>query len=353
MKIVLKYILTIILVSTYAQAKVGTCEVGQGKEKFVSCLKAEATKTQSIEDMNFLAAFYAIDKNYDKAISWYKKSANKSDAKAAFFLGGIYDEALDDKEEALKWYKVAALKDYPDAMQHLNEMMEEVHGRSDAIEIYQKAIDKGEEVYWNKQFLANFYFRIDEYQKRNAVYEELIKEYPKDKAKWLFAMGNVYDKRFLNKPDLEYKYYKQSAELGNVEAMRNLGIYYGDKGDYETAKEWFIKADKPEMVCYMYKEILKDKEKTLACYKKLIESGKAQDLGALAYVYQMNYGEYEKAFIYYKKAYELGNGMAANNIAVAYKYHFHDEEKALLWFKRAAILGYPKAIKYLKRKGLL
>ena len=353
MKIVLKFIITLVLVSTYAQAKVGTCEVGQGKEKFVSCLKTEATKTQSIEDMNFLAAFYAVDKNYDKAIVWYKKSANKGDAKAAFFLGGIYDEALDEKEEALKWYRIASLKDYPDAMQHLNEMMEEVHGKSDAIEIYQKEIDKGEEVYWNKQFLANFYFRIKEYKKREQLYKELIVEYPKQKALWLTLIGDAYSKNFLNNKEIKLKYYREAAALGSKNAMHNLGIYYGDKGDYETAKEWFIKANKPEMVCYMYKNIMKDKEKALGCYEKLAESGNVKDLYALAYWYHLDYKKYKKAIPFYQEAVKLGMSDAALNLAVIYRLDLVDKEKMLYWYKKAASMGNQKAIKYLSKKGLL
>ena len=376
MKTILNYISVCLLLAISINAKNLECQVDQGKEQFMNCLIEKAKDSKSVEDNNLLGALYVADKDYNKAINWYKKSAEQGDAKAAFFLGGIYDEALGtpserfsdkvktyllgkdktllkNQKEAIQWYKKAAKKDYPDAMPHLNEMMEKVYGKEGTIKRYKNAINKGEEVYWNKQFLANFYFRIGEYNKRIKIYNELIKEHPERKGDWLVSIGNTYMKDSLNNREKELEYYRQAAKYGNKMAMHNLGIYYGDIKDYKTAEMWFKQAGKPEMVCFMYKEILKDKQKTLECYAKLAESGKAKDLGTLAYVYDMDYNEHEKAIEFYKKAYELGNGMAANNIAVIYKYVYHDEEKALLWYKRAATLGYPKAIKYLKRKGEL
>jgi len=348
---IFKYILALLVITSAAQAKVGNCQVDDGKNNFVQCLEKEAVKTDAIEDINFLASFYAVDKEYHKSISWYKKSAEKSDAKAAFFLGGIYDEALDNKKEALKWYKKAAMQEYDDAMQHLNETMENVYGKSKAIEIYEEALNKGEDVYWNKQFLANFYFRVEEYKKRIEIYNELIKEYPERKGDWLVSIGNTYMKDSLNDREKELEYYSQAAKFGNKMAMHNLGLYYGDTKDYKTAEMWFRKADENRMVCYMYKEIIKDKVRALECYEKEAAEGGVQSIGVLADTYDQ-YADYVKAIKIYKQAVNLGSGMAANNIAVIYKYNIKDREKMLYWYKKSASMGYSKAITYLKKEGL-
>ncbi|WP_324172477.1 hypothetical protein [Sulfurimonas sp.] len=347
-----KYILAFLVITSVLQAKVGSCQVGDGKSSFVKCLEKEAKKTDSIEDINFLASFYAIDKEYDKSISWYKKSAKKGDAKAAFFLGGIYDEALDDKKEALKWYKKSAMQDYDDAMQHLNETMENVYGKSNTIEIYKKAIKKDEDVYWNKRFLANFYFRIEAYEKRIEILNEMLTQYPKKKDKWLVSLGNTYMKKFLNNREKELEYYQEAAKLGNKMAMHNLGLYYGDKKDYKTAEMWFRKADENQMVCLMYKKIIKDKVKALECYKKRAQGNNPKRIGELGYVYS-EYEDYENTLKSYKRASELGSHTATYGIGSLYRHIYRDNNKANKWYKKAASMGNEKAIKYLIKKGLL
>ena len=349
---ILKYIFVILALASLAEAKVGTCTVGDSKNKFVSCLEHEAIKTNAIEDMNFLAAFYTMDKEYDKAVAWYKKSAEKGDAKAAFFLGGVYDEALDNKKEALKWYKKATMREYDDAMQHLNETMENVYGKSETIKIYEEAINKGEDVYWNKQFLANFYFRVGKYNKRIEIYKELIKEYPERKGDWLVSIGNTYMKDSLNNREKELEYYRQAAKYGNKMAMHNLGIYYGDIKDYKTAEMWFKKAGQNSMVCFMYKKIVKDKTRALECYKKEAENNNTQSIINLASTYS-SYEDYEQALREYKKASKLGDENATYLIGSLYKYIYHDKNKSINWYKKAASMGNEKAIKHLRKKGLL
>lgn len=375
MKMILKYILILLILTNIVNAKVDNCQVGKGKDAFMTCMVEKANETNSIEDMNLIAALYVADKKYEDAIKWYEKSAKQDDAKAAFFLGGIYDEALGvekegfsnkvktyllgkdktilaNQKEAIKWYKKAAMQNYDDAMPHMNEMMEKVYGKEDTIKLYQQEIREGNDVYWNKQFLANFYFRLHDYQNREQIYKELIKEYPKEKASWLFAIGNAYNKRFLNNVELENKYYKESAELGNSEAMRNLGIYYGDQKDYKTAEMWFRKAGHDSMVCYMYKEILKDKEKALECYEKEAEDDELLAIYTLAYTYS-EYDNYEKALNNYQRASALGSANATYAIGTLFEYIFHDKKKAVFWYEKAASMGNIEAIKELSKKGEL
>jgi len=373
--IVFKYILTFLILTNTVIAQTQECQIGQGKEAFVSCLTKQAERSKAVEDINLIAAIYTADKEYKEAIKWYKKSAIKGDAKAAFFLGGIYDEALglesdkfsdkvktyllgkDEKlmanqKEAIKWYKQAAKANYDDAMPHMNEMMEKVYGKDGAVKLYQKEIQEGKDLYWNKRFLANFYFRIDAYEKRIAVYNELIKEYPDKQGDWLVSIGNTYMKDYLNDREKEMKYYREAAKCGNVMAMHNLGIYYGNKKEYETAEMWFKKAGDNSMVCFMYQEVLKDKERALECYEDQVVESEGKSLATLAYVYH-KYKEYDKALAWYKKAVNLGESGAALNIAVIYDYRLVDKEKMMYWYKKAASMGNLKAIKFLNKKGEL
>ena len=372
---ILKYISLILILVVIINAKVGNCQVGKGKDAFINCMIKEVDKTNSVEDINLLAAIYVVDKQYEEGIKWYKKSAEQGDAKAAFFLGGIYDEALglekegfsnqvktyllgkDEKllanqKEAIKWYKKAAKANYDDAMPHMNEMMEKVYGKEDTIKQYQKGIQAGADVYWNKRFLANYYFRIEEYNKRIEIYNELIKEYPEEKGNWLTSIGNTYMKGFINDRDKEIEYYYKAAEYGNVMAMHNIGLDYGTKGDYKTAEKWFKKAGHDSMICYMYKEIDKDKEKALECYESQVVENDGESLATLAYEYH-KYKEYDKAIKWYTKAVEFGESGAALNMAVIYDYRLVDKEKMMFWYKKAASMGNLKAIKFLNKQGKL
>jgi len=214
MKMIVKYISLVLVLVLSVNANTQNCQVGKGKEVFISCMVQKANRTNKVENINLLASIYVVDKQYEKGIKWYKKSAIQDDAKAAFFLGGIYDEALgiesdkfsqkvktyllgkdkkllENQKEAIKWYKKAAKFNYDDAMPHMNEMMEKVYGKEETVKYYLKEIEEGTDVYWNKQFLANFYFRIEEYKKRIEVYKELIKEYPDEQGDWLVSIGNT------------------------------------------------------------------------------------------------------------------------------------------------------------------
>jgi TPR repeat protein len=364
-------VIILLLSFSLLHAKIGSCPLDKDKQSYIACLKKEAIQTDSSEDINFLAAFYTLEKEYEKAIEWYKKSADKGSAKAAFFLGGIYDEAYAKKEvkkglfgylskedekllsyqkEAIKWYKIAAKAEYPDAMPHLNEMMEKVYGQEETIKRYKEAIEKKVDLYWNLQFLANFYFRLGEYEKRISTLEAFILEYPEEKSKWLFGIGNTYMEQFLNNKEKEIEYYRQAAALGNTMAMRNLGIYHGDKQEYDIAAEWFRKSDDPGMVCYMYIEKVRDKEKALECYKEVAKSGEAVDLFSVGYAYYYDLEDVEQGIYWYIKAYEAGSSDAALGLGSLYD-DINEPEKSIEWYKKAAAMGQEGAIRRLKRLG--
>jgi TPR repeat protein len=375
MKIIFKYILVFLFLTNILNAKVGNCQIGQGKEAFMACMVKQANSTNSVEDINLIAAIYVVDKQYVEGIKWYKKSAQQGDAKAAFFLGGIYDEALgiesdkfsdkvktyllgkDDKliknqKDAIKWYKKAAKADYDDAMPHMNEMMQKVYGKENTVKLYQKEIKENKDIYWNKQFLANFYFRLHDYKKRENILKELIKEYPEQKADWFTMIADAYTKNYMNNKEIEKKYYHIAAKHGSTNAMHNIGLDYGKQGDYKTAEKWFRKAGHDYMVCFMYKEILKDKTKAFECYEKEAKGNDLQSLYNLAYAYD-KYDEDKLALDTFKKASELGSANATYAIGVLYEYSLDDKEKMMLWYKKAASMGNMKAIKFLNKKGKL
>jgi hypothetical protein len=59
-----------------------------------------------------------VDRDYQAAIEWYRKSAEHGNATAAYNLAGMYylgHGVPKDRAEALKWYRKAAALGDPDA----------------------------------------------------------------------------------------------------------------------------------------------------------------------------------------------------------------------------------------------
>jgi len=159
-------------------------------------------------------------------------------------------------------------------------------------------------------------------------------------------------KDYLNNREKEMQYYQESANFGNKMAMHNIGLDYGKKGDYKIAEMWFRKAGHNSMVCYMYKEIVKDKEKALECYIEEAKNDETKSILSLGYTY-LEYDNYEKMLEQYKRASSLGSSSATYSIGTYYKYAGKDKEKMIFWYKKAASMGNLKAIKFLNKKGKL
>lgn len=342
----------ILLLNSYAQAKVGSCslkELGLFSDAYYECLKQEAIKTDSIEDIDFYAA-HLRGGSMDDDLFWYKKAVAKGDIKAIAAIANVY-RGYHHPKIAIKWYKKAVKKGYKGAMESLTKLMQETYG-SDTVDMYEKEIEEGRDVYWNELYLSNYYMRKEEFKDAKAVYEEIIKKFPQRKAKMLFAIGNLYKPGWLSDKEKEIAYYKQAAQLGDTDAMYNLGVYYGNVvGDYKKAEEYFRAAGAPRMVCFMYETKLNEYKKAEQCYKKVAQSGRAIDLFALGYMYMKTLNDYPKAIKYYKQAYELGYSGGALNIGYTYREYIHNQEKAIYWYEKAADMDEDGARRYLMKIG--
>ncbi|WP_373034293.1 tetratricopeptide repeat protein, partial [Sulfurovum sp.] len=305
-----------------------------------------------VKDMNFLASRYLGNLDYDNTLKWYKKSVDKGDQKAMYEIANLYEHYIEISQQAIQWYKKAAKAHYPDAMEQLSKLMQTTYG-NDTIAMYKKEIEAGRDVYWNMQFLANFYMRLEQFDKAKEVYKEVIKKFPDEKAEMLFAIGNLYRKSWLDDKEKEINYYKQSAALGNKQAMFNLGIYYGDLKNYKKAEEYFKQSDHNRMVCYMYKTKLKDNNRALSCYENEEKTDNPISVFALGFFYDETLKDYDQAIKSYKKAYELGYSGGALNIGYIYREHLNNRKKGIYWYHKAADMGEDGAIRYLMREGEL
>ncbi len=155
-----------------------------------------------------------------------------------------------------------------------------------------------------------------------------------------------------------FEWYKKAAELGQVDAMCNLGVCYdyGKGVDKDEAKafEWYKKAAEFGQVdamrnlgnCYANGDsVAKDEAKAFEWYKKAAEFGQVDAMRNLGNCYSNGKGvahDESKAFEWYKKAAGLGQADAMFNLAICYAQGSgikKDVVKAVEWYKKAADLG--------------
>lgn len=238
----------------------------------------------------------------DKAITYFKKSANGGNKKAQFSLAKCYLSGTGIKEDdtqAAKWLQKSADQGYSDAQYLLATLYESGSGvRKDAqsaFNWYSKAAAKG-----------------------NAAAECKVGEF--------YRLGNGIEHDYKQ----SMTWYRKSAALGNADAQNGIGILYRDglgvgKDTAEALKRFQLAADGgsaegQDSLGRMYlagNGIQMDYEKALSLFQTSAKS-------------ESQNGEFDYGYLYY-----AGKGVQK------------DYTVALEWFKKSAAQGNPKAEYYL------
>lgn len=236
----------------------------------------------------------------EKAVEYYKKSAEGGYAEAQCYLGDLYYGGIfvkQDKELAYEWYNKASIKKDKKAQYRLAKMFESgdsvIKNQNKAIQLYKKSANLGY-----------------------------------DKAQ--YELGNYYYSKGNHKAAV--RYYSDAAEQGNADAQYELGCMYssGDsvEANFETAFDYFRKAESSgnEDAIYMLGDMYysglgrnEDKAKAFECYKNYAEL--KNDLDA----------QYKVGYMYSK-----GEGVG------------QDINEARKWFELAAKQGHKDAQTILK-----
>jgi uncharacterized protein len=181
---------------------------------------------------------------------------------------------------------------------------------------------------------VTWYLKIDELE--NTMYQKIL-GYKKDIAEsclrlheMMYAdthlkLGIMYLKGRGVKQDYKEaaKWFLKSADKGNVEAQRNLGLMYsttemGVNLDYKESAKWLRKAA--------------DQGDALAQYF----------LGLMYYQGQVGKQDYKEAAMWYRKSAEQGHADAQQNLGMMYFYGQgveQDYKVAFKWFNKAAEQG--------------
>jgi TPR repeat protein len=207
------------------------------------------------------------DKDYAKAMIYFRKAADAGDATAMFNIGVLYQ------------YGRGVDQDYQQAMA-----------------FYRKAADAG-----NAEAMRNLGFL---YASGCGVTQD-------------YQQAMVWDRK--------------AADAGDTLAMKNIGIMYasgqGMARDYQQAMAWYRKAADAgdagamEGIGFMYDHgqgVARDFRQAMAWYRKAADAGNAGAMNNIGVMYQYGHGvawDYQQAVAWYRKAAALGDMEAKKRLA--------------------------------------
>ena len=353
----------------------------QTLNSYVKCVETKAKKDPTVENINFLAGIYAVNREYDKAIKTYEINVAKGDKKATYYLAGIYNEALQQHDKALPYFE--KIKEYKDSTCQIGGIMDVTKNETSSestnrelakkrtFDFYEKEIKAGNVKAYGCEGL--YYNKFEEYDKAEKVFLEGLKKGDKQN---LFYLGNLYDVYLVKIPEA-IKYYEKSYDAGNDQAAHNLGYMYETRWKYDEAVKWYMLSAKRGDLKSLYQmgniyRVNKEEATALKIYKAVgdlgLESGykavwvyytKAKKYdNAVKYlkgcyktghkecarylgrIYADNLKEYDKAKEWQIKGYEMGDAESAFDLGNVYREILKDYPQSIEWYKKASDMGY-------------
>lgn len=267
-----------------------------------------------------LGIYYYEKKEYDLAKKYFIQAVEEGNIDCYYNLATYYYLIEQNYKLAKKYYHLAVDNKNDDGMNSLANYYERIELNLDLAEdYYLMAIEYGNlDAIFN---IANLYYNCEEYElakeyflklpndadvlnKLGIYYYEIEEDYTKAidcflKSKTGSAYYNLaiyYDNLDLNKT---IYYYLQAINLGNVDAMNNLGVIYYELHQYKNAYNYLKMAE---------------------------NSGDIDVLNNLG-VYYFNKKDYKQSLNYLTRAMKSGNSCVMRNLAY---YHRNIDKKRKL-----------------------
>ncbi len=285
--------------------------------------------------------YYEIDERFFNI--WLLMSeASAYDAKRVIWLTKWLDMFYDDKElEDFAFYCHDNLKDAKPANRFL---IAQALGNSEKLSfdskdklVYETAEDLKEKLpevmQWASLYtkekntaaikLSNEILKLITEEKYENATKKLEKLKEINPSNAYFGLGIVYQK--MNEYNRAEKSYLKAADLGDINAINNLGNFYCEiKKDYEKAEKYHLMAiEKGDVAAinnlgYLYDEIKRDYINAERYYIMASEKGDVNAMVNLGDFYGGIQQDYVKAEKFYLKALEMGYINASQNLAVLY-----------------------------------
>jgi TPR repeat protein len=277
-------------------------------------------------------------KNYDEALSHYRKAADVGNHDAMFWIGNFYEKGLgvtQDYSQAMAWYRKSADAGDDFAMNQVGHLFYEGKGverdYAQAMNWFRKAADAG-----NVTAMSNTAHLYSKGQGAAQDYGQAM------------------------------TWFRKAADAGNASAMDNIGdLYRLGKGvvqDYAQAMAWYRKsADAGYAVAMtdvgsMYHNghgVAQDHAQAMAWYRKGAEAGDENAMDIIGDLYRAGKGvtqDYTEAMVWYRKGAAAGNAVAMTDVGIMY-HNGHgvakDDVQAMTWFRKSADAGYAGALSWI------
>ena len=309
---------------------------------------------------------WGVKQDYAEAVIWYRKAAEKGNAAAQVNIGWLYRKGYGvqkDYVEAMAWLRKAANQNNAQARANIGWLYEKGLGvkqdYAEAMAWFRKAADQGNTDAQNDigELYQNGWGVKQDYSEALTWYFEAADKSNADAQNnlgWLYEKGLGVEQDYAQ----AMAWYYRAADHGLAQAQTNLGVFYrnglGDKQDYVKALNWFRKAAdqgdaKAQMnIGWLYEHglgVQQDCVEAAMWYRKAVDQGYAAAQTNLGFLYQNGCGvkrDYAEAMSWYRKAAEQNDAMAQNNIAWFYQNGLgvkQDYSEAMNWYRKAAEQG--------------
>ncbi len=223
---------------------------------FISTLNAaENGDITALSNLGFMyAKGIGVTKNEEEAVKWYKKAALQGHLNSQFNLGVIYAKGrgvAQDYAESFKWYKMAADQGDVSAQSILAMMYAKGIGteknEKQAVNWYHRAAVQN---HVNSQYiLANMFAKGRGVPQDEAeAFDWYQKAAEQGHINAQIILGYMYGKgKGVERNDIKsFQWYSKAAEQGHPNAQFNLGVIYakgrGIDKNTEAARKWYQKA---------------------------------------------------------------------------------------------------------------
>jgi len=273
-------------------------------------------------------AFYlgdGIDKDFDKALYWYKKSSKQGYPIAKNNLAVMYEYgegANKDLNKAFRLFCDAAIQGVSVAQSNVARRL---IGKDDKKALIWAKLSANNNSEYGKKLLAKIYINgigvEKDFKKSKDIYLDLYysSKVKKTRADAALNVADFYD---LQNSDTgkrkAFEWYLISAKLGNTSSKYSIGSILYNKKDYKKAIKWLEMAS---------------------------NEGNASAMQTLGNMYRNGWGvkkNLEMSFTLALKAESLGSIRAMFNLAVAYDKGEgvqQDKRKSLDWYIKSAKAG--------------
>ena len=287
-----------------------------------------------------------VEKNDEKAIKWYEKSADQGDANAQDNCGIMYYEGLGVEqsfEKAIYWHEKAAEQGHAKAQYNLALMYYVGEGVEQSFEKtiywYEKSAEQGDAKAQNN--LADMYYEGKgverDYEKAIVLYKKAAEQGHPDaqyRLAWMYDYGEGIERAY----DKAVYWYEKSAKQGGFGSFEALGDIYnegrvGVRKNIKKAQDYYKKAFNE------YKELLAVKGNyfTQRDIADAYEHGKGVEIDTT----QANYWWKEYAKTIQAEA-ENGDCNAQLNLGLLYEKGEilqQSFEKAAYWYRKSMEQG--------------